>query len=683
IPGSRQPEMEQQAWILRSLLAQLESQETADEGTPNSIAGEFARLKSLSTKYRTDKTLPTKTAEKQENIKKNRYKDIVPFDHTRVKLTFTTAKNDSDYINASFIQGVSGSRAYIATQGPLPHTVVDFLRMIWEYNVQVVVMACREFEMGKKKCEIYWPQGQDKSFVCEPFTVYCDSEENKGDYLMRTLRMTHRNCSRTLKQLHYVNWPDHGVPDSIPPILDMLHDMRSFQAHEDVPICIHCRSDILLGCGFLFEIMQNMRTQRPSVVQTKEQYELVYRTIKFLFERYLEIMDSQTSAPAIVPAVTASELSDIGEDLDLKTRFQHLLDEERDVMQNHHAPSASQTLIPVKAGDMQSDWQQQHLLRTRAEALSSDQDLHEEPRTPPKPVRLSQRTEERALENEAIPPLNLAPSPAVRHSICLTVEDPYFETPMSSPSSEEAPTNPAEDQWTRSPVFSPPSLLLNDQTMEPNCPASVCVVGNVEVHTDGEAPPPLPERTPESYELAGNAVKPAVDLNVIGVSSEWSGYSNPNPAAATFHDEAKMFTRSKVEMTLMCFTANEDPTPPLPERTAESFILGTEESKFLSDSMSSLILLLSVPGKTSLHPDRFQTADPSSRTGTSSEWGGSSQPKFFDVIMSRSKVRKHRGFTTTHVRSDWCMHMHLLTFTTGWHRSLSWMRKMLIMVQVH
>uniref|UniRef100_A0A672H3A9 protein-tyrosine-phosphatase n=1 Tax=Salarias fasciatus TaxID=181472 RepID=A0A672H3A9_SALFA len=104
-------------------------------------------LKSLSTKYRTDKTLPTKTAEKQENIKKNRYKDIVPFDHTRVKLTFTTAKNDSDYINASFIQGVSGSRAYIATQGPLPHTVVDFLRMIWEYNVQVQWSWRRSFSL--------------------------------------------------------------------------------------------------------------------------------------------------------------------------------------------------------------------------------------------------------------------------------------------------------------------------------------------------------------------------------------------------------------------------------------------------------------------------------------------------------------------------------------------------------
>uniref|UniRef100_A0A3B5AVW8 protein-tyrosine-phosphatase n=1 Tax=Stegastes partitus TaxID=144197 RepID=A0A3B5AVW8_9TELE len=120
-----------------SFLAQLERQEAVDKEAPSGIAGEFAqRLKSQSTKYRTDKTYPTKAAEKQENIKKNRYKDILP-DHSRVKLTLTTAKNDTDYINASFIKGVSGSRAYIATQGPLPHTVVDFLRMLWEYNIQV------------------------------------------------------------------------------------------------------------------------------------------------------------------------------------------------------------------------------------------------------------------------------------------------------------------------------------------------------------------------------------------------------------------------------------------------------------------------------------------------------------------------------------------------------------------
>uniref|UniRef100_A0A3B3CL12 protein-tyrosine-phosphatase n=1 Tax=Oryzias melastigma TaxID=30732 RepID=A0A3B3CL12_ORYME len=130
--------MEHQARILRDILTHLERQEAAGEEDQNGIGGEFAqKLKNQSIKYRVDKTFPTKSAEKTENIKKNRYKDIVP-DHSRVKLSLITSKKDTDYVNASFIKGVSESRAYIATQGPLPHTVVDFLRMIWEFNVQVV-----------------------------------------------------------------------------------------------------------------------------------------------------------------------------------------------------------------------------------------------------------------------------------------------------------------------------------------------------------------------------------------------------------------------------------------------------------------------------------------------------------------------------------------------------------------
>uniref|UniRef100_H3C4K7 protein-tyrosine-phosphatase n=1 Tax=Tetraodon nigroviridis TaxID=99883 RepID=H3C4K7_TETNG len=162
---------EHQAWILRRFLTQVEGQEAADEEEPHSIVGEFARLKSQSNKFRNEKTYSSKAAEKQENVKKNRYKDIVPFDHSRVKLNFITSRNDSDYINASFIRGVFSSTEYIATQGPLPHTLLDFFRMLWEYNAEVVIMACREFEMGKL------------------------SEESRGDYLARTLQVTYKNVS--------------------------------------------------------------------------------------------------------------------------------------------------------------------------------------------------------------------------------------------------------------------------------------------------------------------------------------------------------------------------------------------------------------------------------------------------------------------------------------------------------
>ncbi|XP_062283246.1 tyrosine-protein phosphatase non-receptor type 22 isoform X2 [Scomber scombrus] len=723
--------MEQQARILRILLAQLERLEAVDKGAPNGIVGEFARLKSQSTKYRTDKTYPTKTAEKQENVKKNRYKDIVPFDHSRVRLILNTSKNDTDYINASFIKGVSGSRAYIATQGPLPHTVLDYLRMLWEYNIKVVVMACREFEMGKKKCERYWPEKQEEPFVCEPFTVYCDSEESKGDYLTRTLRMTYHNCSRTLKQLHYVNWPDHGVPDSIPPILCMLQEMRSYQAHDDVPICIHCSA----GCGrtgalcaidytwnllnkhmippdfSIYDLVQNMRTQRPSVVQTKEQYDLVYRTIKLLFERYLQPMDMKTCRNEVTMVPTAimpnceSKFSDLREELDLEPQFQHLLDEERDVLPQNHTPlpSALHSLIALsKARDKQRDQQQWDLHWSLPEVLATTQNLQDGPTTSPKLVHTSQKATgvEEGIQGDDIPSLDPPPSTAVAEALCLMVEDPYFDTPFSSPSSDEASVDCAEDtkQWTAGPALSMPSLSLNDQTLDLNSTS-----GTVEAHTDEEAPPPVPERTPESYvlavdtdpseiltviiptnaaaeavkqlgvertfsgppspvpplpertpesfELAINeasveqkfAVTQEVHLNRIGMSSEWSG--NSMPASSADENETKPWLRSKSLKATMTFTdttsdlnlhcpsldpftpsplpqSEESLTPPLPDRTPESFILTTVENH----------------QSTALGPPPLQTTQPSSRVGTSSEWDGTSQPKkFLDVVMSRSK----------------------------------------------
>nr|XP_040049035.1 tyrosine-protein phosphatase non-receptor type 22 isoform X3 [Gasterosteus aculeatus aculeatus] len=733
----------EQAVILRNLLVQLEKQEAVQD--PNGVGGEFARLKSLSNKYRTDKTYPSKTAEKQENNKKNRYKDIVPFDHTRVKLTLATAKNDSEYINASFITGVSGSRAYIATQGPLPHTVLDFLRMLWEYNVKVVIMACREFEMGKKKCERYWPQEQEQPFFCEPFTVHCDSEENKGDYMTRTLRVTYRDCSRTLKQLHYFNWPDHGVPDSIPPILDMLDEMRSYQPHDDVPFCIHCSA----GCGRtgvlcvidytwnllkkrmvtpgfnIYDLVQNMRTQRPSVVQTKEQYELVYRTIKMLFERYLQFMDTETcrNEVATVPSAITTNIEtkrcDLSES-DLRPQFQHLLDEERDVLYHTPLPSASENHIASRAKDLLRDQEQWHLLRTLPGALTAPQAPQEGPKTSLTQVhnsRTASAGEERIEESEATLSVSPPTVPSVTAAICLMVEDPYFDTPTSSPSPEEAVIESDEDatQWAVSPIFSVPSLCLNEQTLELNSPAS----GTVEVDINGEVAPPLPQRTPESYVIAvhsgafdqltviippnaaaeavrelgsnppspapplpertpasfelpvdqapvkqNSAVRPAEMLNRIGRSSEWSG--DTKPAATSPQSELKPWKRSvslKPKMTVTVAArhsdlasnttstnihaspprpepliplllsqrcaAEESPTPPLPDRTPESFILPAKE----------------IQEKTAPCLSPLDATGPFPRAGFSFEWDGTDQPdKFRHVVMNRSKSVRANSF---------------------------------------
>ncbi|XP_007897585.1 tyrosine-protein phosphatase non-receptor type 22 isoform X2 [Callorhinchus milii] len=279
------------------------------------IAGEFLRLKRQSTKFRNDKIYLSSSADKQENVKKNRYKDIVPFDHSRVKLSLIISDNDSDYINGNFIKGVYGPQAYIATQGPLPHTVMDFWRMLWEYNVSIVIMACREFEMGRKKCERYWAYSGEDPCHYGPFSVTCEKETNKSEYIVRILKVQFQSMCRTVHQLHYMNWADHDVPSSIDPILDMITDMRLLQHHDDIPICIHCSA----GCGrtgvicaidytwkllkdgiipenfHVYNLIQEMRTQRPSIVQTKEQYELVYSAITYLFENQIEFLNTNMS----------------------------------------------------------------------------------------------------------------------------------------------------------------------------------------------------------------------------------------------------------------------------------------------------------------------------------------------------------------------------------------------------
>ncbi|XP_050964085.1 tyrosine-protein phosphatase non-receptor type 12 isoform X1 [Labeo rohita] len=309
----KRPVRMEQVNILKRFIEAMRSGEQKGE---DNFSSDFMRLRRLSTKYRTEKIYPTNVGEQEENVKKNRYKDILPFDHSRVKVTLKTSNQDTDYINANFIKGIGGPEAYIATQGPLPNTVLDFWRMIWEYKVAVIVMACREFEMGRKKCERYFPLFGDEPLTFGPFRISCDSEQPRTDYFIRTLSVEFDHETRRVTQFHYVNWPDHDVPSSFDSILDMIALMREYQEHDDVPICVHCSA----GCGRtgaicaidytwnllkagripedfnVFQLIQEMRTQRHSAVQTKEQYELVHRAIAQLFQKQLMLLESPTNS---------------------------------------------------------------------------------------------------------------------------------------------------------------------------------------------------------------------------------------------------------------------------------------------------------------------------------------------------------------------------------------------------
>lgn len=300
--------------VLKNFLNHFETLEARKRLGDDLFEAEFQSLKELTEGLKSDPQYASTEGQKEVNRRKNRYKDILPYNCTRVILSEYPGVPGSDYINANLIKGASGSKAYIASQGPLPTTVMDFWRMIWECEVQVIIMACNEKESGKYKCERYWPnEGETKQYG--NITVELVKwKQVCPDFVLRTLRARCGQEERTICQFHYWTWPDHGVPTTVGPIVDLVRLVRDCQASEALPVLVHCSA----GCGrtgticaidyvwglmrvgklsesfSLYQIIREMRMQRVAMVQTKEQYVLVHRVVAALFEQQLRIIDSHT-----------------------------------------------------------------------------------------------------------------------------------------------------------------------------------------------------------------------------------------------------------------------------------------------------------------------------------------------------------------------------------------------------
>ncbi|XP_072344098.1 tyrosine-protein phosphatase non-receptor type 18 [Scyliorhinus torazame] len=298
---------------LQAFLGHLASLEEED-GLESGFSKEFNSIKRHLASISEQPDLSTEAGKVRANIKKNRYKDILPFDQTRVPLTLFLNDGYSDYINANFVRGIDGERYYIATQGPLAHTVVDFWRMIWEFDVKVVVMACREFEVGKKKCERYWATEEEETIALGPFTITnVVTESLRNEVIIRTLSVTllDETEARAIHQFQYMAWPDHGIPKDFDNLLEMLDLVHRRQGELTTPICVHCSAGCgrtgvictvdyvrsllkrkLIGEGFaVLDIVRKMRRQRPAAVQTKDQYEFIYRIVAQLFQKALANSD--------------------------------------------------------------------------------------------------------------------------------------------------------------------------------------------------------------------------------------------------------------------------------------------------------------------------------------------------------------------------------------------------------
>ncbi|XP_072021945.1 receptor-type tyrosine-protein phosphatase F-like isoform X2 [Amphiura filiformis] len=267
-------------------LTQLEPNETI-----TAMESEFKRLAN-------QKALPSKfvSANLPANKFKNRLVNILPYESTRVCLQPIRGVEGSDYINASCIDGYRSRNAYIATQGPLAETTEDFWRMLWEQNSTIIVMLTKLREMGREKCHQYWPA--ERSARYQYFVVDPMSEYNMPQYILREFKVTDARDgqSRTIRQFQFTDWPEQGVPKSGEGFIDFIGQVHKTkeQFGQDGPITAHCsagvgRTGVFItlsivlermryeGAVDMFQTVKMLRTQRPAMVQTEDQYQFCYR----------------------------------------------------------------------------------------------------------------------------------------------------------------------------------------------------------------------------------------------------------------------------------------------------------------------------------------------------------------------------------------------------------------------
>uniref|UniRef100_A0AC35U5L6 Protein-tyrosine-phosphatase n=1 Tax=Rhabditophanes sp. KR3021 TaxID=114890 RepID=A0AC35U5L6_9BILA len=250
--------------------------------------------------------LPAIASELPVNRAKNRFTNILPYDHSRVKLVSSDDDEGSDYVNANYIPGFNSRREFIAAQGPLPSTRDNFWQMVWEQYVPFIVALTKCVEKGRDKCHQYWPDADQMSVLYGDIEVTLMNETIYEDYTLRELKLLHiqNNVSRIVFHLHYKAWPDFGVPAHPTGILHIVRLFRSKvpPSKNCRPSIIHCSAgvgrsgtfitiDRLLQCMTLnqtldvFGYVHEMRLERCQMVQNEQQYVFIHICILHAIEK--------------------------------------------------------------------------------------------------------------------------------------------------------------------------------------------------------------------------------------------------------------------------------------------------------------------------------------------------------------------------------------------------------------
>ncbi|XP_067445742.1 phosphatidylinositol phosphatase PTPRQ [Thunnus thynnus] len=263
---------------------------------------EFAELPKLL------QDLATTDADLPWNKSKNRFPNIKPYNNNRVKLLSEPGTAGSDYINASFVSGYLCPNEFIATQGPLPGTVADFWRMIWETGTRTIAMLTQCYEKGRIRCHKYWPEDNKPMSVFSDILISKVSEEILPDWTVRTLKVEKHGHYILVRHFNYTSWPEHGVPESCSTFIKFVKAVRAHR-HDNTTIVVHCsagvgRTGVFIALDHLIQhvrdhdfvdiygLVAELRSERMCMVQNLAQY-------IFLHQSTLELLNNKGNSQSI------------------------------------------------------------------------------------------------------------------------------------------------------------------------------------------------------------------------------------------------------------------------------------------------------------------------------------------------------------------------------------------------
>ncbi|XP_077287900.1 protein tyrosine phosphatase 10D isoform X2 [Arctopsyche grandis] len=235
------------------------------------------------------------------NRPKNRFTNILPYDHSRFKLQPVDDEEGSDYINANYVPGYNSPREFIVTQGPLHSTRDDFWRMCWESNSRAIVMLTRCIEKGREKCDHYWPFDTRPVYYGD-ISVTILNDSHYQDWSVTEFMICRGETQRVMRHFHFTTWPDFGVPNPPQTLVRFVRAFRERIGPDQRPIVVHCSAGVGRSGTFItldriiqqiagmaeyvdiFGIVYNMRKERVWMVQTEQQYICIHQCLLAVLE---------------------------------------------------------------------------------------------------------------------------------------------------------------------------------------------------------------------------------------------------------------------------------------------------------------------------------------------------------------------------------------------------------------